>query len=297
MKQRLCICDKCKGYSVKHHKTGVLVNGQYLSRRQWARHQEVQQEANAIAQTRNVVDATALRTITSIDSDAAYDTGENGEVLGLPTLYVLPLTCSSDVSAQDIVVPPTLPETSTKATDEVIRQSKQDIWHLKCTVDERVNSFAWPAQLKFRSSPSNGSTYTTEFTLTYPSNRGSCGLFPKKHADTARLCHFEDWLIDVYLTASDIDTHSDCSIVTKIRTLKDDVISALRRIDELKSREWQRQQKVPAHLGDNIRGPQNSVLVDSSKLVISCFDVLYLIVTFQVNIVLIHCRRKLKSFP
>jgi hypothetical protein len=99
MKQRLCVCSECKRYSVKHLTTGVLVNGQYLSRRQWARHQEVQQEADAIAQTRSVVDATVLRTIISVDNTVTYENEgkEDGEVPDLAILDVLSLTFLQNV--------------------------------------------------------------------------------------------------------------------------------------------------------------------------------------------------------
>ncbi|HEV7738256.1 MAG TPA: hypothetical protein VGO47_12905 [Chlamydiales bacterium] len=63
MNHRLCVCDECRKQTVQHVKSGLLVSGQYLNKRQWADHQEVQREADAIAQIRNVAATTALRTM------------------------------------------------------------------------------------------------------------------------------------------------------------------------------------------------------------------------------------------
>jgi hypothetical protein len=47
--------------------------------------------------------------------------------------------------------------------------------------------------------------------------------------------------------------------------LKADVISALRRIDELKSREWRRQLQSQAPPVGDTHGAHNAIHVDSSK--------------------------------
>lgn len=162
------------------------------------------------------------------------------------------------------------PEIPNEIPAELLKRSKQDILYLQNAVEHRVSSFSWPMHLKFRRNPSNGSPYSTEFTLAHPSNRGMCGLSPKKDADTARLCGFEDWLIEVYMTADAMamDTCMDKFVINRTHALKADVISALQRIDELKFKEWQRQHKLEAHTTKDCQGPQNSSFVDSSKLLV-----------------------------
>jgi hypothetical protein len=64
MDLRLCRCtvSGCKDLSDNNPLTGKEVQGQYISRREYGKHQEAQHEADPTAQVRRLASTTLLRT-------------------------------------------------------------------------------------------------------------------------------------------------------------------------------------------------------------------------------------------
>jgi hypothetical protein len=165
---------------------------------------------------------------------------------------------------------------SAESDNEKVEEAIKDMNYISHAVNQRITSFSWPLELQFCSRPSAGVAFSSEFTLTHPSNRGPCGVSPKKHAETSRLCVFEDWLIGIYALAANINTYENERLALLKDRLIQPIFENLRRIDKLKASEWLRQVQVDA-TSVQYQQANGTVFLDTSNYLLSSLSFIWLI--------------------
>lgn len=243
MTERLCKCSQagCKWETYKLPIPGFSVSGRLLPRREWAKHRKAQREADAVAEMRQVAllgKMTIMHTIDMARNLPSEKETDNEELLLLSSVLILLIWpfLIRFIGNQDDDAPSQSPSN----LPELRKNAVSDILYSERTVGQRVASFSWPRQLKFRLNPSDGTSFVTEFTLSHPSNRGKCGLDPEGHcSETSRLYNFENWLIEAYMAIEEIDTFKDKTLVSSKKKAMGLVIQALCRVDNFKKDAWE----------------------------------------------------------
>lgn len=232
--RKLCVCDDCSQSEDDHPQhPGQKVKGLYLSRPTWKAHQTAQRLVEATKQAQRISDATLFQALSDLPP------GSLPEPVKLKPLPII---------ADNIQTPPT-DNTDDKGGVEnlgahkVARDAK-DLTHLGRTIDQRLTAFESTTiqGLQFLSDPLPDTPYISQFIPSSLESRTPYGL-KSRHAANAILINFEAWLIRMLQILKDIECHGENPLLRLKESFVEKITNALRDVDDIKRREWERQQR------------------------------------------------------
>jgi hypothetical protein len=241
----LCTCtvSKCNRSTEIDPNTKETIQGQFLRvRTTWIAHQELQQEADVALQTESLANMTFLRTMASTTAIAR-------EVAPTPIAEESESPPASQQPGNPNTINPAVdhatPDEKGYPDPRIIERNTHDLLHLGRTIEQRISAFAPPQELKFVSAPDPQTPYVSQFRTNAPGNAGQYGLASNRHPDNASITGFESWMIQALDGLNAIDHCGVQSLREKKSQCTDKVIAMLRRLDNIRKAEWERQQMVP----------------------------------------------------